>query len=194
MQRQVWVFLTEADEEELVSRMAAQHPLRRLRGRFFRGSAADLRQRPEELETRQLRRGETWTHLIHPTASRELVATPVDDGPFAGWMRLDEVRSEVITIVRPAPELQGLGPARVQAATHAWFAGTRVRKSPDFSRWVSQTMQLAESYPTCGFDWMHVAPAARELALAGGTLHYLYRPVPLEPAPATEATRPHQGK
>ena len=130
----------------------------------------------------------------HAEARRELVADPVTDGPFAGWTRLDEVRSEVVTIVRLEPEPQGIGPARVQAATHAWFAGTRLRKSPDFGRWVNEVLTVGASRPRTAFDWMHVATGARSLAESGGILHYLYRPVALEEEVGTPGTRPHQGR
>jgi hypothetical protein len=193
VQRQVWIFLTEADAEDLIARLSAQVPLRRLGGRFFRGTAEDIRARADELETTELRKGERWTHLVHPTASRELVVHDVTEGPLAGWKRLDEVRSEVLTIVRPAPDPQGLGPGRLQANTHAWFGGARLRKSPEFSLWVADALRLAEAeYPSTAFDWLHVAPGARAFVKAGGTLHYLYKPVALAPTPGeTPSTRPH---
>jgi hypothetical protein len=146
------------------------------------------------VETRPARRGESILHLLHAEASRELVAEPVKDGPFAGWTRLDDVRSEVVTIVRPDPEPQGLGPARVQAATHAWFAGTRLRKNPEFGRWVNDVLGVAASRPATAFDWMHAADGARALVGSGGVLHYLYRPVALAPDAGTPATRPHKSR
>jgi hypothetical protein len=196
VQRQVWVFLTQADEDALVAHLAAQVPVRRLSGRFFRGSLEQLRTNPEGLETSQLRRGEKWTHLLHPIVSRELVTHPVTEGPFAGWSRLDEVRSEVITIVRPELEPQGMAPARVQASTHSWFGGTKHRKSPEFSRWVNDTLKFVQTeFPPTAFDWIHVAPGARELAKSGGRLHYLYREVGLTPPSGeTPVTRPHKGR
>ena len=194
MQRQVWVFLTEADEETLWSRIAAAYPVRRLRGRFFRGSIDQLRSEPTALEVRDLRESERWTHLIHATASRELVVHEVTEGPLQGYLRLDEVRSEVISIVRPTITSQGLGPARVQSATHAWFGGKRLRKNPDFSRWTNEVLSMAEEFPATAFDWIHVAPQARAYAGEGGRLHYLYRPVPLEGSASTPVTRPHKGK
>jgi hypothetical protein len=193
VQRQVWIFLTAGDEEQFWSRVAASFPVRRLRGRFFRGTLDDLRARPESLETQDARRGERWTHLVHATASRELVATPVEEGPFQGYLRLDEVRSEVVSLVRVEPEGRLLGPSRLQAATHAWFNGQRLRKSPEFARWTSELFKMAEEYPRSAFDWMHVAPGARAFAEAGGRLQYLYRDVGLEPpADSTLATRPHK--
>jgi hypothetical protein len=193
VQRQVWMFLTEADADELVARLSAQLPLRRLAGRFFRGTAEDVRTRPESLETTELRRNEHWTHLIHPTASQELVVHEVTEGPYAGWSRLDEVRSEVLTIVRPDADSQGLGPGRIQANTHAWFGGAKLRKSPGFSLWVAEAMRVVEaSYPATAFDWLHVAPGARTLAEGGTNLHYLYKAVPLEAAVGvTPSSRPH---
>jgi hypothetical protein len=194
VQKQVWIFLTADDEAALVDELRARAPIRALRGRFFRGTADDLRADPEALETRPARRGESVLHLIHRDASRELVADPVSDGPFAGWTRLDEVRSEVVTLVRPEHEPQRLGPSRVQAATHAWFAGTRLRKSAEFGRWVNEVLSVVAARPRTAFDWMHVADGARALAEGGGTLHYLYRPVGLEAAAGTPATRPHKGR
>ncbi|MFM2151969.1 MAG: hypothetical protein RL199_404 [Pseudomonadota bacterium] len=194
MQKQVWIFLTPDDEAALIEELRARAPIRLLRGRFFRGTVDDLRTNPEALETKAARRGESIVHLLHAEASRTLVAEPVTDGPFAGWTRLDEVRSEVVTIVRPEPEPQGLGPARVQASTHAWFSGTRLRKSPGFGRWVNDVLGVVSARPATAFDWMHAADGARALAGSGGVLHYLYRPVALTAEAGTPATRPHKGR
>lgn len=191
MQRQVWVFLDDADERELLAELT-QTGARTLEGRFFRGTKDDARTRPETLEGAQLRANERWIHLIHPTFSRELVVDELTDGPYAGWSRLDPVRSEVLTLVRALPEAQGLGPSRLQANTHAWFGGEKVRKSGEFSRWVSDAMRLVESrYPMVGFDWLRAAPGAESWAQAGGRLHYLYKAVPLTP-PTDVVHRPHK--
>jgi hypothetical protein len=179
--RQSWVFLTDADEADLVARLSSTAPLRCLPGRFFKGTEADLRARPEALETAQLRANERWVHLLHPLASQSLVAHPVEEGPFAGWMRLDETRSEVLTIVRPLPGPQGLAPARLQAATHAWFGGEKLRKSGTFSAWAGQALKLVEAFPPTALEWIRCAPDARRWSEGGGRLHYLYRDVALAP-------------
>ena len=191
MQKQVWVYLTETDERELLTRLCERFPLRIVGGRFFQG---DLRSDGAPLQTRQLRRTEHCTFLIHREHSRELVFEELTDGPFAGWRRLDDVRSEVLAIVRPEPEQQGLGPARVAASTHAWFGGKRLRKSHEFGRFVNEVLDLVQQYPATEFDWLHVAPQAARLAESGQPLHYLYKPVSLQSAPSTAVTRPHQGR
>lgn len=180
MIRQSWVFLTDVDEADLIARLSGETALRQLPGRFFRGTEADLRTRPEALETAQLRANERWVHLLHPLASATLVVHPVDDGPFKGWMRLDETRSEVLTLVRPLPEPRGLGPARLQASTHAWFGGEKLRKNATFTSWVARATKVLEAaYEPTAFDWIRVAPDARRWQEAGGRLHYLYRDVAL---------------
>ena len=196
MQKQVWLFLTADDEEELLERLAAQFPLRRLAGPFFQGSLEELRSRPESLPTRQLKRGESRTHLFQAGLPNHLVLHALDDGPFAGWTRLDEVHSEVVTLVRPEPEPQGLAPSRLYLTTHVWQGGTKSRKSPEFSRFASELLKQVVLYPTTAFDWMHVAPHARAYAHAGGKLHYLYQEVAIDPPQAGETppTRPHKGR
>ena len=127
MLRQVWIYMDETDEAAVLQRLSEQHGLRRLGGRFFKGSAQDVRDHPEQLETVQLKASERWIHLIHPAATKELVIHELKEGPFQGWSRLDEVRSEVITLVRPAKDAQGLAPGHLQANTHAWFGGAKLR-------------------------------------------------------------------
>lgn len=178
MIRQVWVFMEEADERALLERVTSQGAVRLLRGRFFRGTEDDVRSRPEQLETAQLTRREFRTHLIHSEFSKSLVVHPHESGPHAGWASLDEARSEIITIIRPEREERGLAPTRFQAATHAWFGGTRLRKSPEFTRWVAAfTKELEKTLPVTSLDWMRIAPAALQSAEAGGRLHYLYKDV-----------------
>lgn len=178
MIRQLWVFLEEEDERELIARLSAEAPLAVLRGRFFRGGEAELRAAPGGLETRELTSREHRTFLLHREASAQLVVHHHEDGPLAGWSTLDEVRSEVVVIHRPEREPQGLAPARILASTHAWFAGTRLRKSPAFTTWVSRVMKHVEqTYPPTSLDWIRVAPAALRQAHGGGRLHYLYKEV-----------------
>jgi len=195
VQKQAWVFLTEADEAELLSRVASRFPVRLLRGRFFQGTLDDLRRAPQSLPGRAVRSGEHIVQIWHPDISQALVADPMTEGPMAGWMRLDEVRSEVVTLVRPDRQLQGLPPSRLMASTHAWFGGQRLRKSPAFGQWAAELLDMVKALPTTAYDWMHVAEGARQEALAGQRLQYLYQEVALEPDPgATPMTRPHQGK
>jgi hypothetical protein len=184
--------MDEADEEEVIARLSAQHGLRRLPGRFFKGTERDLRERPEQLETAQMKAGERWIHLLHPTVSQKLVVNELTDGPFKGWSRLDEVRSEVLTLVRPLKEAQGLAPGQLRANTHAWFGGTKLRKSHDFALWAAEAMRLIETYPATAFDWMRIAPHALDWAKNGGRLHYLYKSVDWQPsAGGTPLHRPH---
>ncbi len=193
MQRQVFIFLTEADEAELVAALAERLSLRRLAGPYFQGDVARLLAAPESVPVRQQRRGEARAHLFLDGAA--LVAHRMSDGPFDGWSRIDEARSEVLTLTRAEPSPQGLAPSRLYATTHWWEGATKVRKSSAFVRLVGQALDLvASSYPTCAFDWMRVAPGARAFALRGGRLHYLYQAVGLAPEPATPVTRPHRGR
>jgi hypothetical protein len=195
VQKQVWLFLTEEDERALIARLSERHPVHLLPGRFFQGSVEALRA-GEPLPTRQARRTEQVSFLIHRELSRALVFDELTEGPYAGWRRLDEARSEVAMLVRPLPEPQGLAPGRLLAATHAWFGGTRLRKSAEFGRWVNEILETAAAYPRTAFDWLHVAPGAAAAAESGACpLHYLYKPVGLTPeGEATPATRPHQGR
>ena len=151
MQRQVWIFLNDADEEALIQRLDAGRGLRRIVGRYVRG----------ESETAQLTKSERWTHLVHPEISKEIVLHPIAEGPYAGWSRLDEIRSEVLTIIRPMPDAAGMAPARLCANTHAWFGGDKVQRSrPRSPNRAADAMRIAEEYPPTAFDWIRVAPGA----------------------------------
>ncbi len=192
MERQVRIFLDADDAEGLIQALDHGQGLKRLNGRFFHGDMERVRTQPEQLQAAELRPSEGWTHLIHPTFSREIVAHPVLEGPFAGWSRLDEVRSEVITLITPAADAQGLAPARLRANTHVWVGGDKIRKSAEFTQWVADAMRIVESYPVTQYDWIRIGPSAAAWARAGGRVHYLFRPVALDPAPgATEMYRPH---
>lgn len=189
--RQVWIFLDQQDEQDLVQTLSAQTPLGVLHGRFFRGTEDDLRNDPGSLETSSIRPSEHTLHLIHPTASGKLVVDHLEDGPFAGWSRLDDVRSEVITLVRPEAGQQGLAPGRIEASTHAWLGGTKLRKSPEFTRWTASVMKtVEETYPLTGYDWIRLGPSTLAWAESGGRLHYLFRDVPPR-ASGPRVTRSH---
>lgn len=192
MQKQLWVYLTAEDEAELLERLVAEQALKVVRGRWFKGDLSTLTRAPHEVEARDLSPRTHYVHLLHPTASQRFVTHPVPDGPMAGFLRLDEVRSEVITLMRPEPDEQGLAPSRLFANTHAWFGGERDKKSHAFARWVASTLALAEqSYGPTSFDWLRVAPHARAWAEQGGKLHYLFREVGLE-APGQKPLTPHR--
>jgi len=192
LQKQLWVYLTAEDEAELLERLVAEQALKVMRGRWFKGDLQTLISAPHEVETRDLSARTHYVQLLHPTASQRFVTHPVTDGPLAGFARLDEVRSEVITLMRPEPDEQGLAPSRLFANTHAWFGGERDKKSHAFARWVSTTLALAEqSYGPTSFDWLRVAPHARAWAEQGGKLHYLFREVGLK-AVGQKPLTPHR--
>ena len=194
VQKQVWVYLTASDEAALLAQLSARFSVRPLHGRFFRGTVDDLRRDPSALETRSGRRGEHVTHLVPSDLTAALVADPVSEGPFTGWTRLDDVRSEVITLVRPDAGPQGLAPSRLVASTHAWFGGQRLRKSHAFGRLVNEALAMVEALPRTAFDWLHVAPDAVRFSQSEGALHYLFRPVALVAEASTPVHRPHQGR
>lgn len=192
MQKQLWVYLTAEDEAELLNRLTAEQSLKIVRGRWIQGDLETLLRSPEQVPARDLSDRTHYLQLLHPTASQKFVTHPVPEGPLAGCLRVDEVRSEVMTLVRPEPDEQGLAPSRLFANTHAWFGGEREKKSHAFARWVASTMALVEeSYGPTSFDWLRVAPHARAWAEQGGKLHYLFREVALQ-APAQKPLTPHR--
>lgn len=189
MIRQVWVFMEEADEQAFLAKIQAEAPISLLRGRYFRGDEEELREAPESLETRQLSAREHRTQLIHRDISKKLVIHHHQQGPFAGWSSLDEARSEVLTLIRPQREARGLAPSRLEGNSFLWLGAARIRKSPDFSRWLASMMRLMESsFEPTSLDWMFVAPEAKKRAEAGERLHYLYKDV--NPFPS-DAPTPH---
>lgn len=192
MQRQLWMFLTEGDEEALLARLGEAGPVRVLRGRYFRGSDEALRVAPETLETCELRSGEHLTHVLPASFEAKLAVHEVTSGPFLGWRRLDESRSECLTLARTDADTGGLAPARLATSAHGWFAGERVRKSQDFTRWMGEAMRAVERYwPGTEHDWIRIAPGAEAWARDGGRLHYLFRPVSLV-RQAVPPTTPHR--
>src|SRR5437762_1572894 len=51
LERQVWIFLDDDDEAELLRAIDRGQGVRCLRGRFLRGTADDIRLHPEDLAT-----------------------------------------------------------------------------------------------------------------------------------------------
>ena len=192
MQRQMWIFLAPEDEAGFIERLTGPDALVRLEGRFFRSSGKELLAGRDPDGAQLSAAGERWIHFVNPAITSDLVMHPVEEGPFAGRLRLDEVRSDVLTLVRPADEGKRLGPSRLFGASHEWFGGEKLRKSADFTLWMSRAMgRVEEAFPATEHDWLRVAPGAVTYAREGGQLHYLYREIRLVGSDMTPHT-PHK--
>ena len=188
----MWIFLAPEDEAEFIARIAGPDPLVRLDGRFFRSPGRELAAGRDTAGAQLSATGDRWIHFVNPAITSDLVMHSVEEGPFAGSLRLDEVRSDVLTLVRPAHEGRRLGPSRLLGASHAWFGGEKLRKSADFTLWMSRAMGRVETaFPATEHDWLRIAPGAERFTQEGGELHYLYRKIALRGGDVTPHT-PHK--
>jgi hypothetical protein len=178
--RQLWAFLTDADQRELIEKIGAREPgLVVSQGRYLRGDPRLLLQDPGLLEHRESLPGERRTYLFHRKHSAEIVTHLQPEGPFKGWSQIDEERTDCIVIARrnaPAGQLES---ARIYAHVTYWRSADKVRKRPKFSIWAGQTLKwLAAQLPASSAKMIRIGPDA--LAQANSKklqLMYLYREI-----------------
>ena len=182
--RQLWVFLTDHDVEQLIARIGAREPgLVVSPGRYLRGEARALVEDPTALERRESLPGERRIYLFHRKHSAEVITHLQPAGPFAGWQQIDEERSDCMVLRIKEAGAGELEPARLYAQVTFWRAADKVRKRPMFSIWASQTLKWANAQlPSTGVKFMRIGPDALAKAKAGELkLTYLYRAVAPEP-------------
>jgi hypothetical protein len=182
--RQLWVFLTQRDADDLIARISAREPgLSVSQGRYLRGDPRMLLEDPAALERRESLPGERRLYLLHRKHSAEIVAHEQPAGPFAGWSQIDEERTDCLVLrLKDAPSDELL-PAMLYAHVNFWRAADKVRKRPLFSIWASQTLKWAATQlPPTGAKMFRIGPDALAKAKSGEVkLMYLYRPVAPEP-------------
>ena len=182
--RQLWLFLTDADVQDLFERLERREPgLVASAGRYLRGEPAALLADPRSLERREALPGEQRHYLLHRKHSGAAVGHLQPAGPFAGWTQLDEERTDCLVLRVPTFEGRHLGPSRLYGHTSFWRGATKVRKRPAYAIWANQTLRwLAGEYPSTAVDFMRIGPDALARAKAGQLqLSYLYRPIGAEP-------------
>jgi hypothetical protein len=183
--RQLWVFLTDRDVEDLIAKIAAREPgLAVSRGRYLRGDPRALLEDPAALERRESLPGERRIYLLHRKHCAEIVTHPQPAGPFAGWSQIDEERTDCMVLRLKDAQPGALEPARLYAHVTWWRAADKERKRPMFSIWASQTLKWANAqFPRSGVEFIRIGPDALAKAKAGELkLAYLYRQIAPEPA------------
>ena len=102
--RQLWAFLTDLDVEKLLAGIAAREPgLVISQGRYLRGDPRALLEDPAALERRESLPGERRTYLFHRKHSTDIVTNLQPEGPFAGWVQIDEERTDCMVLLRKDP-------------------------------------------------------------------------------------------
>src|SRR4051794_15946858 len=97
--RQIWLFLTDADVQDLLGRLERREPgLVASAGRYLKGDPAAVLTDPTKLERRESLPGESRHYLAHRKHSGDVVAHPQPLGPFAGWWQLDEERTDCLVL------------------------------------------------------------------------------------------------
>ena len=184
--RQLWLFLTSADVQTLLSTLEAREPgLICSQGRYLRGEAKDLLAAPEKLDRRDSLPGEKRLYLLHRKHSADVIAHLQPAGPFASWMQIDEERTDALVLRIPDEAPTEIQPARLYAHTSYWRGAEKIRKKPVFSLWANQTLRwLGAQLPRSAADFIRIGPDALARAKAGTLrLTYLYRPIAPEKRP-----------
>jgi hypothetical protein len=178
--RQIRAFLTEADVRELIDGIAAREPgLVVSEGRYLRGDARALLERPESLERRESLPGERRIYLLHRKHCLDVVAHAQPAGPFAGWAQIDEEKTECLVLrLKDSPPGE-VEPAQLYGHVTYWRAADKVRKRPMFSIWAGQTLKwVASRLPPSSAKMIRIGPDAMARAKAGEIrLMYLYRQI-----------------
>jgi hypothetical protein len=178
--RQLWVFLTQKDVDELIANIAAREPgLVVSRGRYLRGDPRMLLEDPARLERRESLPNEKRIYLLHRKHCADVVTHLQPAGPFEGWAQIDEERTDCLVLrVKETPPGE-LEPARLYAYVTFWRAADKVRKRPMFSIWASQTLKwLDAQLPRTERKFIHIGPDAQARSSAGDLrLTYLYRSI-----------------
>jgi hypothetical protein len=175
--RQLWVYLTERDVEELIAQLAAREPgLVVSRGRYLRGEAQGLL---ENLGRRESLPKERRVYLLHRKHSNDVVTHLQGEGPFAGWSQIDEERTDCLVIRLKDASPGELEPAQIYAHVTYWRAADKERKRPMFSIWAGQTFKwLAAKLERTSVEILRAGPEALAQARRGEVkLTYLNRTI-----------------
>jgi hypothetical protein len=187
--RQLWVFLTDADIQQLVELLERREPgLVSSAGRYLRGESKKLLEEPAALERREALPGERRIYLLHRKHSADVVAHLQPAGPFAGWSQIDEERTDAIVLRLPAAPPGQLQPARLYASTSYWRGAEKIRKRPMFALWANQTLRFIRGQlPSTAVEFMRIgADALAKAQRSELQLTYLYRTIAPAKTPSTD--------
>jgi hypothetical protein len=123
-----------------------------------------------------------WAFLTERDVEELIAAIVVHEqpeGPFAGWMQIDEERTDCIVLRIKQAGPGTIEPTHIYAHVTYWRAADKQRKRPMFSIWAGQTMKwLSARLPPTAVKFMRVGPEAQAKARAGEVrLTYLYRTI-----------------
>jgi hypothetical protein len=187
--RQLWVFLTDADVQQLVEMLERREPgLVSSSGRYLRGEPKKLLEEPAALERREALPGERRIYLLHRKHSADVVAHLQPAGPFSGWSQIDEERTDAIVLRLPGAPQGQLQPARLYASTSYWRGAEKIRKRPMFALWANQTLRFIRGQlPSTAVEFMRIGADALAKAQKGELqLTYLYRAIAPSKEPSTD--------
>jgi hypothetical protein len=187
--RQLWVFLTDADIQQLVELLDRREPgLVSSSGRYLRGEPKKLLEEPAALERREALPGERRIYLLHRKHSADVVAHLQPAGPFSGWSQIDEERTDAIVLRLPMAPPGELQPARLYASTSYWRGAEKIRKRPMFALWANQTLRFIRGQlASTAVEFMRIGPDALAKAQRSELrLTYLYRTIAPSKPPSTD--------
>ncbi|MFL5363993.1 MAG: hypothetical protein ACJ781_00800 [Myxococcales bacterium] len=191
--RQIWLFLLDGDVSSISDDLARREPgLVASWGRYLKGEPRDLLNDPSRLERRESLPGERRLYLLHRKHSLDIVTHLQPKGPFAGWMQIDEERTDALVLRIPDRKGADVSPSRLYAHATFWRGAVKARKRPMFSIWASQMLRwLVERHPKTAVPFLRIGPAALEAARRGEIrLTYLYREIGAEPTGTTVTAAP----
>ncbi|TMA16233.1 MAG: hypothetical protein E6J62_00610 [Deltaproteobacteria bacterium] len=191
--RQIWLFLLERDVSALIDDLQGREPgLVTSWGRYLQGNPRDLLDDPSRLARRESLPGERRLYLLHRKHSSEVVTHLQPLGPFAGWMQIDEERTDALVLKIPDAREGEIQPARLYAHTTYWRGAEKFRKRPMFSIWASQMLKwLVGRYGKTSVPFLRIGTEALVLARRREIrLTYLYREIAAEPTERTEVALP----
>ena len=136
--RQIWLFLLDGDVGSITDDLAKREPgLVASWGRYLKGEPRDLLNDPSRLERRESLPAERRLYLLHRKHSLDIVTHLQPQGPFAGWMQIDEERTDALVLRIPDPKGGDVSPSRLYGHGTFWRGSVKTRKRPMFSIWAS---------------------------------------------------------
>jgi hypothetical protein len=191
--RQIWLFLLEREVSTLIEDLQGREPgVVASWGRYLQGEPRDLLEDPSRLARRESLPGERRLYLLHRKHSSDVVTHLQPAGPFAGWMQIDEERTDALVLRIPDAREGEIQPARLYAHAVYWRGAEKFRKRPMFSIWASQTLRwLVARHAKTSVPFLRIGPEALAVARRGEIrLTYLYREIAAEPAGPTDLAAP----
>jgi hypothetical protein len=191
--RQIWLFLHQPDVNALIDDLQGREPgLVASWGRYLQGDPRDLLEDPSRLARRESLPNERRLYLLHRKHSSDVVTHLQPQGPFAGWMQIDEERTDALVLRIPLAREGEIEPARLYAHTTYWRGPEKFRKRPMFSIWASQTLRwFVGRHAKTSVPFLRIGKDALALARRREIrLTYLYREIAADSPERTDLAAP----